>query len=101
MEILKNKLKSTGLPVTYREWPEGEAPALPFICYLTEGSAPLFADGVVYYNFDYVAVELYTKHKDPATEKQVESALTGYHWKKEQSYLSTEQCYITIYEIEV
>ena len=31
---LKDLLMSTGLPVTYRAWPEAAAPPLPFLCYL-------------------------------------------------------------------
>ena len=101
LEQLKETLEASGLPVTYREWTEGEVPPLPWICYLTEETKNLFADGVVYYSFDFVAVELYTRFKEPQTEKKVESVLSGFHWKKSQDYLSTERCYITIYEIEV
>ena len=35
LEELSKQLKTTGLPVTYRDWPENEpVPDLPFICYL-------------------------------------------------------------------
>lgn len=104
LEELKSILESTGLPVTYRAWsedPDEPPPPLPWICYLTEESEPLFADGQVYYSYDSVAVELYTRFKEQATERMVETALAGFHWKKSQEYLSTERCYITIYEIEV
>lgn len=101
LEQLKKHLVSTGLPVTYRAWPEGKAPALPFICYLVDDTEPLFADGEVYYSYDNVAVELYTAYKDVSMEKRVETALTGYHWKKEQEYIASEKCYMTTYEIEV
>ena len=98
---LKTTLENTGLPVTYRAWPEGEAPGLPFICYFCEDDDPLFADATVYYSSTKVRVELYTKHKDFEREALVETALRGYPWEKSEIYLSTEKCYMILYEIEV
>lgn len=98
-------LQSTGLPVTYRAWPiddnENPPPAPPFICYLTNDTDVTFADGKVYYAFDHVRVELYTALKDPEAEAKVEQALEGFHWKKDETYLDTERCYMITYEIEV
>lgn len=101
LEKLKALLEGTGLPVTYLAWPEGQAPALPFLCYLAKDTDCLYADGEVYYTYDYVVVELYTEYKSPVAEQTVEQALKGYHWKKSQDYLKSEKCFITIYEIEV
>jgi len=101
LEQLAERLTKTGLPVTYRAWPAGEAPSLPFLCYLVEGNNPTFADGSVYYSYDDVRVELYTALKDPALEATVENALSGFHWKKEETYVDTQRCYMIIYEIEV
>lgn len=101
LQDLNTNLQTTGLPVTYREWPEGKAEPLPFICYLCTDDNPLFADGTTYYSSSNVRVELYTAYKDPETEKKVESALRGFHWKKSESYISTERCYMILYEIEV
>ena len=98
---LTTKLKSTGLPVTYRAWPEGEAPGLPFICWYCEDDNPLFADASVFFSSTNVRVELYAKEKDLAREKLVETALVGYHWQKSEIYISTEKCYMILYEIEV
>lgn len=95
------KLKSTGLPVTYRAWPEGKAKSLPFIAWRCEDDNPLFADACVFFSSTNVRVELYTKEKDPALEKMVETALAGYHWQKNEIYISTEKCYMILYEIEV
>lgn len=101
LETLKEQLESTGVPVAYRSFPEGEAPPLPFICYLCTDTTTIFADGIAYYTYDNVRVELYTAYKDPITEQRVEAALTDYHWKKEETYIDTERCYLIIYEIEV
>lgn len=100
-EELSDQLNTTGLPVTYRAWEEGHAPALPYICYICPDYDSLFADGGTYYTFAYVQVELYTKVKDPAAEAKVEAALKDFHWKKSQIYIDTERCYKTTYEIEV
>lgn len=94
-------LESTGLPVTYLAWPENGAPALPHICYLAEGANPTFADGRVYYSYDDVRVELYLKLRDPGVEGLVETALDGFHWKKDAIYLDTEKCWKVTYDIEV
>ena len=45
---LKDILAATGLPVTYRMWPVGSAPPLPFICYRVLESRNFAADGEVY-----------------------------------------------------
>ena len=94
-------LESTGLPVTYLAWPENGAPALPYICYLAEGANPMFADGRVYYSYDDVRVELYIELRDPVVEGKVETALAGFHWKKNATYLDTEKCWMVTYDIEV
>lgn len=101
LETLKDRLEVTGLPVAYRAFPEKQAPELPFICYLCTSDDPLFADGETFYSYSNVRVELYTKFKDPAAEAKVEAALSGFHWKKEEIYISAERCYMILYEIEV
>lgn len=101
LEELNQRLQSTGLPVTYRAWPEGKAPGLPFICYLSEGTNAIYADGSVFCTWQDVRVELYTAVKSPELESTVEAALAGFHWKKSETYISTERCYLIIYEIEV
>lgn len=101
LENLKSILESTGFPVAYWSFPEDKAPPMPYLCYLATGSNPLFADGSVYFSSDNVQVELYTDRKDLAAEWLVETALAGFHPKKDQEYLSTEHCWMTIYKIEV
>ena len=87
--------------MTYRAWPEGEAPALPYICYLTIGSSNFVADGIVYAGFQRVQVELYTKLKDEAMEDKVEQVLSSLVWEKTEEYIDGEECYQILYEIEV
>lgn len=101
LEEFGEVLKSTGLPVTYRAWPEKGAPELPNLCYLTTGTGTLPADGGVYVHWDNVRVELYTAMKDPAAESKVEAALAGYTWTKDTIYIESERCYMTVYEVDV
>ncbi|MCI7638221.1 MAG: hypothetical protein MSS60_00115 [Clostridiales bacterium] len=101
LEALKSALESTGIPIAYWSFPDGEAPPLPYLCYFTTGSNPLFADATVYFLSDSVRVELYTDTKDLTVEHLVEAALAGFHPKKDQEYLDTEQCWMTTYNIEV
>jgi hypothetical protein len=101
LEQLAESLTKTGLLVTYRAWPAKEVHEPPFLCYLATGANPTYADGGVYYHYDDVRVELYTALKDQALEAKVEEALSGFHWKKEETYIDTQRCYMIIYEIEV
>lgn len=101
LEKLANLLASTGLPVTYLDWPEGAAPPLPFICYLVAYSNNFYADGELYLTVQRIHVELYTKVKDLDAESRVEDALRKIPWQKSETYLNTEKCYQILYEIEV
>ena len=101
LQKLDALLKTTGLPVTYRAWPEKKAPPLPFICYLAAYSNNFSADGSVYYKINHIQIELYTRLKDPNTEDKVEQALSSLFWEKTETYIDTENCYQILYEIEV
>ncbi len=101
LEELNKQLETTGFPVTYRAWPEKEAPPLPFICYLVTYSNNFSADGCVYHEIDHIQVELYTKQKDPEAEDKVENVLSSLYWQKTEEYIDTERCYQILYEIEV
>ena len=47
LEEIKKLLETTGLPVAYRAFPVGNAPPLPFICYLFSSTNNFNADDVV------------------------------------------------------
>lgn len=103
LEAVKTLLESTGLPVVYRAFPEGDAPALPFVCYYSPYTNNFAADGVAYAIINHVNVELYTQVKDPTAEGKVEAALTGagIYWEKSETYLEDEKCFQILYVIEV
>ena len=89
--------------VVYRAWPVGEAPSLPFIVFLVEGSDNFGADNIVYKAINRVSVEFYSKNKDTVSEGLIESLFESLsiYWEKDETYLDDEQCYEIIYSIEV
>ena len=102
LEELSIKLKTSGLPLAYRQWPENEAPALPYLVYYESSADTVSADGIAYYKISHITVELYTKDKDLAAEAALESALLGLHWQKpNEQYLDTEHMMMCSYEFEV
>ena len=101
IEEVNYMLETTGLPVTYKAWPEKKAPPLPYICYLAAYSNNFSADGCVYLQISHIQIELYTKLKEPMTEGKVEQALSSLFWEKTETYIDTERCYQILYEIEV
>ena len=48
LEEIKKLLETTGLPVAYRAFPVGNAPPLPFVCYLFSSTNNFNADDAVY-----------------------------------------------------
>lgn len=89
--------------VVYYAWPENEAPPLPFICYVERDSDNFIADGIVYSPANQIDIELYSRLKDPASEVAIEAALTdaGIIFEKSCDYITSENCFLTTYEIEV
>lgn len=101
---LKLILEGTGIPFTYHSWPVGKAPPLPWGVYLEAYGNSFGADDVAYSSARHMQVELYTAKKDPVSEKKIEDALTAagiYYDKTEETYLETEHCFETLYELEV
>lgn len=94
---------STKIPTTYHAWPEGEAPALPWIAITENGTDNFGADGIVYELIKDIDIELYTRVKEPATEALLEEALTdaGIFWQKSEAYIESEKCFEIIYSLEV
>lgn len=101
MDKLKMLLESTGFPVAYHHFAEGECPEPPFICYFSLNSQNFFADNKVHYSKNSYIVELYTDKKQPIIEHEIESVLSEYGWEKNETYIETERLYQIIYEIEV
>ena len=75
--------------VAYRAWPVGQAPKLPFICYLATQTDNFDADNSVYHVLQGVDVELYTAKKDIATEELIEAKFAELNivWDKYEELL--------------
>ena len=89
--------------VAYRAFPPGEAPELPFICYLETDTNNVFADNTVYKKKTSIDVELYTENKDTEKEALIEEALrvNMIPWEKSENYIDTEKCFQITYTLEV
>jgi len=85
--------------VTYRSFPVGKAPALPFICYLDTSTQNFVADNKVYAVIQEIDVELYSEFKDTASEALIEAAFAANNivWEKYDEYLEDEEVYEVIY----
>ena len=87
--------------VAYYQWPIGEAPDLPYVCFFEQQAYTFPADNVAYYSRPRISVELYTKNRDQATEALFEQAFTvaGIYYTKETEYLDDERCQITVFQL--
>lgn len=100
---LRTILMSAGIPVAYRQFEDGNAPALPWAVYYAIQSDNFAADGGVYLPVQGYVVELYADKKDPSLETAVEAALghAGVFWQKDETYIESEKMHEVIYEFEV
>lgn len=98
-----NGLENFGNKVAYRAFPKGEAPDLPYICYLITGTNNFMADDVVYKEVFDINVELYTRTKEPQYEAEIEAAFLAEKitWNKTEMYLEDEDMYMIVYSIEL
>lgn len=87
--------------VAYYQWPIGEAPNLPYVCFFEQQAYTFPADNVAYYSRPRISVELYTKNRDLATEALFEQAFTlaGIYYTKETEFLEDERCQITVFQL--
>ena len=101
-KTLFQALAGTHLPTVYRAWPEGQAPALPFVCYRERGVANFAADNTAYTSAVDFDVELYSREKDLASEALVEGVLSSFGvWGKTETYIDSEKCYCIVYTIQL
>lgn len=87
--------------VAYYQWPIGEAPDLPYVCFFEQQAYTFPADNVAYYSRPRISVELYTKNRDLATEALFEQAFTVavIYYTKETEYLDDDRCQITVFQL--
>ncbi len=96
-------LESTGFPVAYRSFKEGEAPDLPYLVYYYPRTHDFKADDTVYLRVNVLNIELYTGQKDLESERVLEDVLSenGFICEKSEGYLESEEMYEVLYETEV
>lgn len=99
----KGILDTIGLQYTYRSFPIGNVPELPYFVFYFPSSDDFSADNINYVRIDNVNIELYTENKDFETEKQVETILTqnGFYFDKSETYIQQEQMYEVLYTIQI
>lgn len=85
--------------VAYRSFPVGQAPALPFICYIDTQTSNFVADNKVYATIQEIDVELYSKKKDITSEALIEAAFANNNivWEKYDEYIEDEEVYEVVY----
>lgn len=100
---LLNSIEAFTGKVAYRAFPEGHAPALPYICYLATQTNNFKADNKVYKVVQGVDVELYTRTKDLTAEETLETAFNDNDivWEKYEDYIEDDKVYQITYELEV
>lgn len=103
MDKLVRIIKQIGLPFAYDHFAEGEAPPLPYICYLLPDSNNFSADGKAYYKKTRVNIELYTEIKDPSAEQRVEKVLdsNSLFYNKSEVWIESEKMYEVLYRFEM
>ena len=91
------------LPSAYDHFAEGESPDPPFLCFLYPGTDNFAADGLVYFSFNELSIELYTDVKDPDLETRIEAVLTQHelYYTKSEVWIASEHLYEVLYELEV
>lgn len=89
--------------VVFYAWPEKQAPALPYICYLFPDEDGFGADNENYLPRTSVQVELYSRLKDPESEAKIEATLKAneIYYTKDSTYLDDQQAWMTVYSFEV
>ena len=103
-EELVEILEDTGLEITYRAFPIGEAPDLPYLIYFYEGNDDVLADNQNYVDVKNLVVELYTsQERDFDTEDTVDGVFKTNHmtYAKTEEYIETTSMYRITYEMEV
>lgn len=103
LNIKLNSLLGFNGKVVYRSFPEGAAPALPFICFYSNGSDNVSADNKAYLKRDEVTIELYSAKKDLTSESLIEAMLDTEEifYDKVEDYIEEEHCYMISYEITI
>ena len=88
--------------VAYRAFPEKEAPELPFIIFVENGTNNVFADNKTYVERSSYTISLVEAHRDRAVEQLIEQALNEHDiaWNRYPEWIEEEKIYQIDYETE-
>lgn len=91
------------VPAAYYSFPEGDAPAPPFICFYFEGSNDFAADNTNFQRVRPLTVELYTDNKDFSLEETVETTLNnaGLVYSRSEAYIDSEKLYMVAFYTQI
>lgn len=96
-------IESIGLPYTYYSFPINQAPNLPYIVFYFPNSDDFSADNLNYVPITDLNIELYSRDKNFALEKQVEDVLknNNIYFSKSETFINTENMYEVLYETQI
>lgn len=102
-EEIKSMIDETGLPSNYYQYPEGEAPAPPYILFYYPERNDFAADNTNYVKIAALNIEFYSAEKDFENEAVIETVLErhGLFYDKEEQYIESEHMYEVLYTTEV
>lgn len=100
---IASMIESIGLENAYYQYPEGEAPELPYILFYYPERDDFQADNKNYAKIPQLNIELYTKEKSFDLEETIESILDAndFAYDKEEQYIESEKMYEVLYTMEV
>lgn len=103
VKTMLESIEGFGEKVAYHSFPVGDAPELPFICFIETNSNNFSADGIAYADIHHIQIELYSQYRDIESENLIQDKLTEntIFYQKTLVYLDDEKCFECIYEIEV
>lgn len=91
-------IKAAGFKIAHDSF--STAQQLPFLCWTDEGSDDFYADNLNYLDKTSYNLELYTKTKSKATEKQITDILKGLgvsYSRNPTQWIADEQCFATVF----
>lgn len=96
-------VEEVGIPTAYYQFTKKTAVPCPFICFFFSESNDLYADNSNYQKIENLVIELYTKEKDFALERTLESVLRSHEmaWSREETPLDSEGMYLEVYNLNV
>lgn len=96
-------IDTIGIPFTYDQWAEDEAPDLPYIAYYYPRTRGEYADDQNFIQINGLNIELYTEHKNFELENQIIRMLNEnmIPFDSSEQYLTSEKMYEVLFECEI